>query len=120
MRTPRKTVLPLGNAYECTASWSRSRPFRSPELPMTVRPSPQCRCGPRSGPGAGGSDLGGDGAGGVGVGARLRGEDGAAVVAQLVDGVADVAQGPVVAGLRRRLEVRPRIPAAGELLDGGD
>src|SRR6478609_3974141 len=64
--------------------------------------------------------LGRDGPSGVGVRARLRDEDGLAVVAQLRDGLADVRQGAVVAVLLRAVEVRPGVPPAGQLLDGGD
>src|SRR3712207_3765542 len=53
---------------------------------------------------------------GVRVGPGLRDEDGLAVVAQLRDGLADVGQRAVVAVLLRTVEVRPRVPAAGQLL----
>src|SRR5688572_1394047 len=56
---------------------------------------------------------------GVRVGPRQRYEDGLAVVAQLRDGLADVGEGAVVAVLLGAVEVGPRVPAAGQLLDAG-
>src|SRR3954454_2286580 len=56
--------------------------------------------------------------GGVGTGGGD--EDGLAVVAQLLDALADVGEGAVVAALGRRVVVGAREPAPGELLDRGD
>ena len=43
-----------------------------------------------------------------------------AVVLQLLDGVANITQGPMIAGLLGGGKVDLRIPAAGQLLDLGD
>src|SRR4051794_27607850 len=61
----------------------------------------------------------GDAPGGLGVGTWRRHEDGGAVVPQLFDALLDVGERSVVAALRRAREVRPREPAAGQLLDRG-
>ena len=48
----------------------------------------------------------------------ILGENGAAVIIELVDGVADIAQGAVIAGLFGGVEIGARIPAASEFFDG--
>src|SRR5690606_6277713 len=53
----------------------------------------------------------------VGVRARLGHEQRGAVVLQLLDALADVCERPVATALGGAVEVDPRIPAPGELLD---
>src|SRR4029453_17380503 len=47
-------------------------------------------------------------------------ENGLPVVPQLLDRLLDIRQRAVVAGLRGRLVIDPRIPAPNKLLDAGD